>query len=149
LNPGVPDQIYPPGTEAYALLQSGDCDALMGGILGDGNTAWADADSPPVPLGLRQLYTAAARACRRELDLAKAAVAEADTRCDLKDDGSDLEITASSYLAFRPDMGNRTPQERKTMCEDHRNEVFRWTNEVVAALEADPSYVPVPSGSGG
>ena len=35
------------------------------------------------------------------------------------------------------------------MCEDHRNDVFRWTNEVIAALEADPSYVPVPSGSGG
>ena len=145
----MPDQIFPPDTNAYALLRSGDCGALLRRVTaGEGeHSAWAVYESPGVPPGLIQLYTAAALACLKHPD-AKGAADSADPTCDLDDTGLDLDITANSYRVGEP----RSPADvtrRKGECEAQRAEVLRWTRDVIAALETDPGYVPDPSGAGG
>ena len=141
LKPDLPDNVFPPATPAYELLYAGQCDDLLAGIQGAGGTAWDKAD-PRVPEPLIKLYTAAAHACRGRLDKAKEFIAGLtdDDLCEVQN--GKLTDSSGSYLDENPE----TLTERERACETQRRAVFRWTKDVIAALEVDPNYRPTPSG---
>jgi hypothetical protein len=143
LQPGVPDQVFPPGTNAFELLRSSRCEELLRAIRGQGDTtAWPDGD-PPVPPTLVDLYTGAGEACLGDADAAGAAVARVDgsALCELGEDG-DLALSATSFRA-----GNHEgdPEDRKAACQAHRADVLRWARQTIEALRADPAFVPQPA----
>lgn len=123
---GVPDQIFPPGDKAYLLLSNGDC-----GELQRKTDKWST-----VPDTVTALYSAAAHACLADWEKARSALQRIDTSTlctdpntgELYGDGS-----AEDFGRFE------APVEA---CEEQRLRVYRWTANLLATHDADPTFVP-------
>jgi hypothetical protein len=112
---GPIDNVVPPGTNAYRLLTSGNCDQLLREI----ETTWVGR----VDNSEFYLYRGAARACKGLWDGAR----------------------ADRNALGRPSYGNSCPEdpEAEDECPRCRTAVLRWLDSVLAARAKDPSYSPV------
>jgi len=123
---GVPDQVNPPGTEAYKLLSSGHCEELVGQVQGDGNGngGW----DPTLQPDLQNLYLAGGQAC-----LSHWVEAEAAFR----------QVSTSKLCGVNADLGTETSfHGDQGACEATRLRVYRWTEKLLKAHRANPTFVP-------
>ena len=119
---GPVDNVIPPNVDAYALLRQGKCSRLINYINNGGPDEaagpWEDSvDS----LDVVYLYRAAAEACLSLWESAE------------RDFG----------LIGNPDFsGSCGGNVALAECQRARQAVHEWTSELLAAHEADPSFVP-------
>ena len=133
LPPGVPDQIFPPGTKAYLLLKDGQCGPLLRQITqGEEptDTAWRAGG---VPQTLTDLYTAAANACLANWAAAQTAFSRIVTTKLCEPDPNDPSNLLPAYSsAF----------QTVAACQETRLRVYRWTERLLKAHAADPAFKP-------
>lgn len=129
---GLPDQIFPPGTAAYELLQQGQCGPLLRQITEAEPPTTSSWAAGGVPETLIDLYTAAGLACLSRWSEARAA----------------FERISTSTLCLDPETGeldgNGSASDFETVeaCQEQRLAVHRWTEDLLEAHDADPSFVP-------
>lgn len=127
---GVPDQVNPPGTEAYQLLRMGSCGPLLREIR-DGKPpdipSWAEGSVPPP---LIALYSAAAEACLSQWTAAQADFQRIDMGAVCTFDAPD--VASNSAASFK----------NEKECLQLRTKVRDWTAGLLKAHAADPKFVP-------
>lgn len=119
------DQVFPPGTEAYELLATGQCDSLLHQI--------RDDPSPPdvpttvswkkggVPDTLTDLYVAAGEACLANWGPAQDAFQRVST----------AKLCERDFLYSTGES-----------CKEVRLRVYRWTENLLSLYNADHAFVP-------
>ena len=133
LPPGVPDQIFPPGTAAYQLLKDGQCGPLLRQITtGEAPTA-AAWRAGGVPQTLTDLYTAAANACLAKWTAAQAAFSRVVLAKLCEPDPNDPSNVLPAYSS-----GFQTV----AACQETRLRVYRWTERLLKAHNANPAFSP-------
>jgi hypothetical protein len=130
---GVPDQIFPPGTAAYQLLKDGQCGPLLRQITSGEAPAAAPWRSGGVPQTLTDLYTAAANACLANWAPAQAAFLRVATGKLCEPDPNDPTNLLPAYSS-----GFQTV----AACQETRLRVYRWTERLLKAHNADRAFVP-------
>jgi hypothetical protein len=129
---GVPDQIFPPGTAAYQLLKDGQCGPLLRQITKGEAPTTAAWSAGGVPAPLTDLYTSAAQACLAQWVPAKAAFQRIVTSKLCETDPGNPGILPPWSSSFTT----------ATACQDERLRVYRWTENLLKAHDANPAFVP-------
>lgn len=129
LQPGVVDQIFPPGTKAYEELAAGACGPLVREIEQGAAPSTASWQSGGVPSQLTNLYTAAARACLAQWDAARAAYQKIALPLTCGIANGELPPWSSSF-------------QTEAQCQTARKRVYDWTTSLLNAEKADPSFKP-------
>jgi hypothetical protein len=118
---GLPDPVFPLNTRAYELLQQGQCGPLLRQIT-EGEPPKKSWAAEGVPEAVIDLYTAASLACLSRWAEARAA----------------FERISTSTLCLNPAHDFETVEA----CQEQRLAVHRWTEDLLEAHDADPSFVP-------
>ena len=129
---GVPDQIFPPGTSAYQLLKDGQCGPLLRQITKGEAPTTAAWRAGGVPATLTDLYTAAAQACLAQWAPAKAAFQRVVTTKLCEPDPANPGVLPPWSSSFTT----------TTACQEERLRVYRWTENLIKAHDANPAFVP-------
>jgi hypothetical protein len=116
---GVPDQVFPPGTAAYQLPK------------GEAPTT-ATWSAGGVPAVLTDLYVSAGEACLSHWLPAKTAFQRVVT--------SKLCEADPANPGLLPPWSSSFPSV--AACQDERLRVYRWTEKLLKAYDADPAFVP-------
>jgi hypothetical protein len=122
---GVPDEVYPPGTRAYELLERGHCKELLAKIT-NGEPSWVGGKIQPA---LIHLYSAAGHACLSHW-------ADAESHFRLIDTAGvcvEPEDVPGTNSSFEGDL---------VKCQEVRMAVYHWTARLLKAHQADPAFVP-------